>query len=1096
MKHNRYIILLLGFWLTASLALAQAISVPFYCGFEDAVELSQWTLNELTADAEDQWCVGTATHSEGRQSLYISNDTAQSAKHGLSNNVVIAYRTIKFPEKAGKYNISFDWKNLGNDDRARLYVWVGPKALLQTGFYNDRSGKTYGLLDIVNPSSAIISNQALVEEKFNKLSDGTNTYDYLAGSKKWQNAYIKGDDAKPDISISIGKSTSKSEFVLAFIWVNASHATDLEAVGACVDNIQIASAELKRPMNFQANMHCEDSNVVLTWETSLAFHDIEYRKTGDDTWRLLSGISANAGITQTYSFKIKQEGSYDFRVRGCNQSQTDTSAYASINNFVIWCIENHCINYVDLTGPDTECRHSEDKDTWPVIHSDSIGVLDFGEESMESRHTINWIEERYDPFTVGSMNHQGRIVEPLRTIPEGYLASVRLGNWDTGYERESITYSFVVDSMNQSILIMKYAILFEAIEGHDNAESLFNLEVLDQNNRVIDPTCGVVNFEFKDASEWNVAYDVTSGGRKISELYWKDWTSIGLNLNRYHGKTIKVCITVADCGLGGHAAWAYFVLDCVSAKLETDNCGATSTISVKAPEGFDYTWTNSKDSVLGHEQSLTASAGRETYTCEACIKEMNGCCFTLTTVFDPRYPVPDYNYEWVPANCQSIIQFQNNSHVMNKRDTMEIHTNEPCEQVTWEFTRNGYTTTTPLDNPRLICDPEGDTVVVTLRAVIGGGMCDSVLQDTIYVPSILAADSIINASICEGETYIFARQGYKQSGTYYDTKPNFAGCDSTAILNLTVHPHSQPTSTADTVCSSDLPYSFNGYSYVYSGTYQQDLKNQWECDSVVHLSLLVLEKLEVDVEQLPTLCADEEQLIIDYSVMHGMYDSLAIRFFSSVPQKAFFDQTISDTTLTTVVYPYDETILPNRYRVQLEFYQHNACGNQIFDMEFDVLYRASIIEQKWNDVLALLNSKYNGGYTFSKYQWYKDDMPILGATNPYLYQPLDVNSQYTVELTRPDGVVMRTCPFQPTVRTDKYQFPTLAQPSQKLPVRATSDGYIAQVKIYNMMGQIYSTHHISGGQGEVAAPALIGNYVVELVYDSGESRSQLLIVIQ
>lgn len=1093
MKYNKYILVLIG-WLCASWAVAQDISIPFFCGFEDSVELSQWTLNPQTSDAKDQWCVGTATHSEGRKSLYISNDSAQSAKHGVDNNIVMAYRTIKFPRK-GKYNISFDWKNLGGiDDRARLYVWVGPKMMLTRDFYRDSRGTSYGLLDILNSSSSIIANANLVQDRFYKLSDGTNTYDYLAGSKKWQNVFVKGDGVKPEVSISLSQSAVLEEFVLAFIWINASHDTDPVQLGACVDNLQIASAELKRPFDLQATMHCEDSTVMISWESSLPSHDIEYRKTGSGTWRKFSDIPATSGLNQSYSFVIKQEGSYDFRVRGYNVSRTDTSAYASLNNFIFWCFDNHCINYIDLNSPTVVCRHDEDPDTWPNICQDCIGVFNFGEESMESRHTVNWIEERYDPFTIGSKNMYDQPVEPLRTIPEGYLASVRLGNWDTGHERESITYSFVVDSMNQSILIMKYAILFEAISGHDNAESLFNLEVLDSKGRLIDPTCGVVNFEFKDASEWNVATDVSHSGRKIGELYWKDWSSIGLNLNRYHGETLQVRVTVADCGLGAHAAWAYFVLDCVSARLETENCGASSTISVHAPEGFDYTWTNSKDSILGHDQFLEASANRETYTCEACIKEMSGCCFTLSTVFEPRYPAPQFAYEWVPANCENLVQFYDKSHVMTKHDGQDVHTSEACEQVVWEFTRRGYTQTTPDENPLLLCDPYGDTIIVTLRASIGGGLCDSVMQDTIYIAPIITRDSIINAHICEGETFIFAKQGYKESGTYYDTKANFAGCDSTSVLNLTVHPHSEPTFASDTVCSTDLPYSFNGYSYIYPGTYSQDLKNQWECDSLVTLSLHVLEKLELDVEQLPTLCADNEQLIIDYTIMQSAFDSLAIRFFSSKPQTAFYNQTIYDNTRTTIVYPYDESILPDHYRVQLEFYQHAACGNQVFDLEFDVQYRSSIIEQKWNDVLALLNSKYNGGYTFSAYQWYKDGQAIPGATQSYLYQELDMNSQYSVELTRTDGVVISTCPFQPTVRTDVYQFPTLAQPSQKIPVRATGNMCIAQVNIYNMMGQKYSTDFISGGQGEITAPALSGNYVVEMVYDDGERKSQLLVV--
>lgn len=1100
MRFN-HIILLLGCWLSVSLSLAQDISVPFFCGFEDAVEMSHWTLNDYTPTAADQWCVGTATRSEGRQCLYISNDSAQSAKHGISNNVVLAYRTIKFPEKTAKYNISFDWKNQGGvDDRTRLYVWIGPKTLLQTGFYTDKKGKSYGLKDMMSSTTGTPANWPSVVGKFYKLSDGTQTWDYLANSQKWQNVFIKGDGAKPDVSLNISKSVAKNEFVLAFIWVNTSNVGDAETLSACVDNVQIASAELKRPSNFQADMHCEDSNVVLTWETALPFHDIEYRKSGEEGWRIISSISATQGINQRFSFKLKQEGSYDFRVRGYNAARTDTSAYASVNNFVFWCVENHIINYIDLGSEKAICRYADESKTWPVIPVDFIGVIDDGEESMRSRHTVNWIENRYDPFTIGSVNYEGKVVEPLHTIPEGYLASVRLGNWDSGAERESITYTFVVDSTTQSILIMKYAILFED-PGHENDLNFFNLVVLNAAGQRVDPDCGEVNFKFSDARAWNVAKDAVYGGKKIPRLYWKDWSSVGLNLSEYHGDTLSVCITTADCGAGAHATWAYFVLDCVSAKLETDNCGASSMISVSAPDGFNYTWTDSRGNVLGHDQQLIASANRETYTCEACMTELSAtgssCCFELSTVFEPRFPAPDYSYEWIPENCKNIIQFHNKSHVMTMRNGEEVHTDEECEIATWNFMLSSGLKTTTEETPKLECNPAGDTIVFTLSATLGGGMCDSVIEAVVYVPSIITSDSIINAQLCEGESFIFAGQAYKESGVYYDTKTNFAGCDSTAILNLTVHQKSPQQYTADTICSSDLPYTFNGFSYIYSGTYTQDFKNQWDCDSLVTLSLHVLDKLEVDVSQLPTLCADDEQLVIDYAVMSGLYDSVAIRFYSSAPQTAFYNQMIYDQTQTTVVYPYDDSILPDHYRVQLEFYQHAACGNQIFDLDFDLQYRSSIIEQKWNDVLALLNNKYNGGYTFSAYQWYKDGLPIPGATKSYLYQELDMDAQYSVELTREDGVVIQTCPFQPTPHTDTYMFPTLVQTQQKIPVRRTEENKdIVRINIYTMLGQKYSTTAISQGEGYVTMPAACGNYLVEIVYQGDESRTQHLVVIQ
>jgi hypothetical protein len=46
-----------------------------------------------------------------------------------------------------------------------------------------------------------------------------------------------------------------------------------------------------------------------------------------------------------------------------------------------------------------------------------------------------------------------------------------------------------------------------------------------------------------------------------------------------------------------------------------------------------------------------------------------------------------------------------------------------------------------------------------------------------------------------------------------------------------------------------------------------------------------------------------------------------------------------------------------------------------------------------------------------------------------------------------------------------------------------------------MMGQKYASHTILDGQGEITAPSLSGNYLVELIYESGDKKSQHLIVI-
>ena len=155
---------------------------------------------------------------------------------------------------------------------------------------------------------------------------------------------------------------------------------------------------------------------------------------------------------------------------------------------------------------------------------------------------------------------------------------------------------------------------------------------------------------------------------------------------------------------------------------------------------------------------------------------------------------------------------------------------------------------------------------------------------------------------------------------------------------------------------------------------------------MVHLNLTVVEHLELNVENLPVLCADDERLQIDYQVFKGKFDSLEVRFSADALAAGFRNRVIYDNDVLSVTYEYGADILPGLYSVELEFFQ-SGCTNQLFTLPFEIRYPASVIEQKWNDVLYVLNSRYNGGYTFTSYQWFRNGQPIDGEVTSYLYLP-------------------------------------------------------------------------------------------------------------
>ena len=379
--------------------------------------------------------------------------------------------------------------------------------------------------------------------------------------------------------------------------------------------------------------------------------------------------------------------------------------------------------------------------------------------------------------------------------------------------------------------------------------------------------------------------------------------------------------------------------------------------------------------------------------------------------------------------------------------------------------------------------------VQTLTNVNG---CDSVvtLHLTVNHTSYFAYDTAVCGS------YLFVGEELIESGTYIDTIANAAGCDSIITLNLTIYPITPTEYIYDTICSDELPYTFNDSVYDATGVYTHTYQNQYGCDSNIVLMLEVVERLIVEVDSLPTLCADDGELVINFDVLQGEFDSLQIRFLNDTVPAELYTQTIYENSISEVVYTFDSTIWVDRYIVQLEFYQNSACGNQVFELPFDIQYDASIIVQKWNTFLALQNANYNGGYTFTEYQWYKNDEPIPGATKASLHQDLDSMACYHALLTRDDGLVMRTCDYCPTLDQGFPEFPTLVKSSQHIYVTNTAyTSPIETITIYSEVGQLISVTKLVNGEGDVIMPFVEGNYITKIQTMDGQIISQMLVVL-
>ena len=894
--------------LFCALSWAQSPAVttfPYECSFEEGEDLSAWTFNYGNQTTKDLWMVGTAVHSEGKRSLYVSSD-GKNPNFGGKPNVVVSYLLYKFPTAATypqHYDVSFDWKGMGDSTTSKLYVMVCPEQYLT-------AAGNYNIDALINSPGGRLSNaqigacQALGEsgEKF------------VCGSESWQNVSLSKE-------VSVNATNSSKNFAFIFIWVNSNQQDSLGLTSIAIDNFQINSAAIKKPENLIVYPHCEDSTLIVTWETSGAANefDIQYRKIGESGWTHgVSGITEGPdGFTRedgtrcSYSLKRILEGSYDVRIRSAFydsvENKTLRSNYVYESMILVYCPENHCINYVDLYSPNVKCTYGYH----PNAHAgatpyDSIGIIDFGPDAIESRHTLHVDPTEYDP----------RTDTLLKTVPDGALASVRLGNWNWGGEAESITYDILVDTATQGILICKYAIVFENPQGHPvEDEPAFKLEILKPNGELVHDLCGKADFTYSSAESDPEHWHITRDG----QVAWKDWTTVGVSLMDFHGQNIKVRFTTLDCGWSGHYAYAYFTVDCANAHIETENCGMQSQVTCIAPEGFAYEWRDETGTVCSHDQVFEVDPGQHTFTCKVSFIEEPECFFEISTVSAPRFPVPDYTYEPVYGDCMSQLKFTNTSHVMNKWEGEETHTTEPVNESFWFFRSltTGQTRTTTTTNPTYTCREQGDSVEVTMTVYIGAdNSCDSTRVDTIVVPNIVPESTEFHYSTCSETPIKFDGKWFDRDTVYVGTFPNFAGCDSTSTLYLTVYPAPKDTHRHDSICSNQY-VTINGIKYNQPmDDYLIMLKNDNGCDSAIYLTLTVNQLLDAYIPQIPYACADEEQMFIVFDIAAGVYDSLIIKF--NTPE---LRDTVIYEQVSSVEIPYNANILPGHYKASLYFHQ-------------------------------------------------------------------------------------------------------------------------------------------------------------------------------
>ncbi|MBR1472858.1 MAG: IgGFc-binding protein [Paludibacteraceae bacterium] len=343
----------------------------------------------------------------------------------------------------------------------------------------------------------------------------------------------------------------------------------------------------------------------------------------------------------------------------------------------------------------------------------------------------------------------------------------------------------------------------------------------------------------------------------------------------------------------------------------------------------------------------------------------------------------------------------------------------------------------------------------TLRTKTTLGQCDSIRY--LHLTIAPSADSAWVDTICVGETYRLFENEYTEAGEYHVTHPNAWGCEVNYHLTLRAIPPTRVTLAPEPVCINEAGQDFTyTIRYTYSGEFQP-LSYTIRYDSIAQKAGF----------------EDQEEIDMQDRLVAGTEYELYI-----------------PTPRIDVKEKYPR---PDHYHATIAF-ENGVCLSDslmTFPMEITMSYPNWLLEQRHGDVIAILNDTYNGGYTWTEYQWYEGDSMLIGQTRPYLHIPtgLTPGAYYHVELTRTDETeAFPTCEIQAVANPINNDFaPTMGYLSVTPTCVVTGHPVIyilsrkdGTYRVTTADGHLVSDGVFRADVTELSLPAVTGMYIVQL----------------
>ena len=289
---------------------------------------------------------------------------------------------------------------------------------------------------------------------------------------------------------------------------------------------------------------------------------------------------------------------------------------------------------------------------------------------------------------------------------------------------------------------------------------------------------------------------------------------------------------------------------------------SSGSVSITKDTCDTYTWLHGIDTVGTY---TTSGSYTRPFTA---LNECAGADTLHLTINNSK------TYTDVQTACDSLSWHGNKYKASTSTATYSTTTIHGCDSiVTLNLTISHNVTATAEANS---CNPYfwvdstyavSTTAVRTIPSVAG---CDSTVTLTINIIPVINTTETVTAC----DSLLWNDTVYKQSTstpTAQFTTGN--GCDSIATLNLTIK-YSTDTNIIE---QAEYNYFYNGHTYTSAGNYTDTLVNAAGCDSIVRLSLAIIQ------QPMPHIVSYENKAVMINHYPNGMdferIDYLAYRWY-------------------------------------------------------------------------------------------------------------------------------------------------------------------------------------------------------------------------